>query len=156
MADSSSDSCLMESLSSESSSSPAVSWTHVSCTSASDLCTVFNHTCTKYSCIQFFEEIGKIKCIFKILHKDVCSSNASEDNVETLSGQLELSDFVITPGTGGDLCTIETLSLSFSLSGTTLQLQSHVHWLLELAIKLVANLSSGNTTSVRIHCYTTH
>ena len=45
----------------------------------------------------------------------------------------------------------------FSLSGTALQLQSHVHWLLELAIKLVANLSTGNTTSVRnTHIYKYH
>ena len=42
------------------------------------------------------------------------------------------------------------LSPSLSLSDTASQLQGHVHWLLELAIKLVSNFSSGNTTCVRI------
>jgi hypothetical protein len=60
---------------------------------------------------------------------NVCSGSAGEESVETLSEQLELSEFIIKPG-------------------TSLQLQGHVHWLLELAIKLVSTLPAANTTSL--------
>ena len=78
----------------------------------------------------------------------VCSGNGSEDSVEALSEKMELTDFVIKPGMTCMHTVFETRVISVTLSGTAIQLQGHVHWLLELAITLVSNLSSGDTTSV--------
>ena len=82
-------------------------------------------------------------------HSDVCSGSGSEESVETLCEQLELTEYVIKPGAGNVSSVNPLLTISLLLpSDTASQLQGHVHWLLELAIKLVSTLSSGNTTSV--------
>ena len=95
-------------------------------------------------------------CVNTCPPADVCSGSAGEESVETLSEQLEPSEFIIQPDTGNSssirpLLTI-CVCVSLPLSGTSLQLQGHVHWLLELAIKLVSTLPAANTTSVS-HTY---
>ena len=95
-------------------------------------------------------------CSVPLPRADMCSGSAGEESVETLSEQLELSEFIIKPGAGNSSSIrpllIMCVCVSLPLSGTSLQLQGHVHWLLELAIKLVSTLPAANTTSVS-HTY---
>ena len=90
-------------------------------------------------------------CDVLLFPTDVCSDSSSEESVETLSEQITLSEFVIKPGEDPLRGVWVWLHHHQYTAGTALQLQGHLHWLLELAIKLVSTLSSGNITAVRLH-----
>ena len=80
----------------------------------------------------------------------VCKENKTEENLNNLAEDLDYKDFALSPG---ECHVIPMCTLTFALLTSTevaVQLQSHCHWLLELAIVIVSAIAEGESHVVSI------